>query len=62
MTEFSPAVTLYVPKIDEDFLKNSGSVGKIMPNTVGKVVSLENGETLPSNRPGELHFKGPQVK
>jgi len=56
MTELSPAAC---------FSPQGGSVvgscGRVLPNTQVKIVSLETGESLGVDKPGELLVKGPQI-
>lgn len=58
MTESSP-VTLINP-LNPLPTKHS-SIGVLIPNTLGRIVDLSTGETVPANKPGELQVKGPQV-
>jgi ankyrin repeat protein len=39
----------------------SGSVGQLVPNTMGKILNPETNMTLGPGEPGELFIKGPQV-
>jgi 4-coumarate--CoA ligase len=54
MTELSPLGTVQSQA-------KAGSVGALAPSTIGKVIDVETGESLPPNTPGELVLKGPQV-
>nr|CAD7396898.1 unnamed protein product [Timema poppensis] len=56
LTETSPCVIL-MPKE----LKNSSSIGHLIPNTEAKVVDLVTDLTLPVGGVGELWIRGPQV-
>jgi len=56
MTESSPAT--HVQPKEDGFL---GGCGFPLPNTMAKVVDLENGEPLPAGEDGELCVSGPQV-
>ncbi|MEV6106761.1 4-coumarate--CoA ligase family protein [Streptomyces sp. NPDC051940] len=58
MTELSPG-THNVPRHSEDF--PAGAVGKLLPSTEMRVVSLETEEDLGPDEDGELWFRGPQV-
>ena len=55
MSELSPIGT-----INSDYNMKSGSVGQLVPNTLGKILD-ENGRSLPPHTPGELALHGPQV-
>ena len=56
MTELSPLGT-FTP----DRLIKEGSIGPLIPNTVGKVIDVENGEILKAGEVGEFCLKGPQM-
>jgi len=58
MTELSPVGTF-----SPDNKNKAGSVGPLAPNTIGKIVSVKNGELLPPGEEnvGELCLAGPQV-
>jgi len=56
MSELSPLGTISL-----DLNTRSGSVGQLVPNTIGKVVDPETNKSLPENQSGELMIKGPQV-
>lgn len=55
LTECSTCLT-YPPKGS-----NLSTVGAPVSNTMVKIVSVENGETLGPNQNGEVWGKGPQV-
>jgi 4-coumarate--CoA ligase len=55
MSELSPIGTY-----TSDFNVKSGSVGPLVPSTVGKIVD-DHGNSLGPNQDGELIVKGPQV-
>ncbi|XP_059062588.1 uncharacterized protein LOC131855351 [Achroia grisella] len=59
MTEATVAVTrtLY----SQASKAKAGSVGKVVPSTVAKVVDIETRKPLGPNQHGELCFKGPQI-
>ncbi|PVH85077.1 acetyl-CoA synthetase-like protein [Cadophora sp. DSE1049] len=57
MSEASPAVTT---QLLDDWQTAIGSVGKILPNQLVKVVN-EAGELLPAGEDGEFWVKGPNV-
>lgn len=56
MTETSPIVMM-TSLTDEV----NGSCGKLVPNTIAKVVDLNTGEPLGPHERGELCAKGPQI-
>lgn len=56
MSELSPLGTAAA-----DLDRRVGSIGRLLPSTIGKVIDAETGESLGSNKPGELCIKGPQV-
>ncbi|KAJ8955211.1 hypothetical protein NQ317_001035 [Molorchus minor] len=62
LTETSPIISTGTPKLSEKY-KTSGSVGKLIPNTLGKIVAVDDstGTPLGPNQPGEMWIKGPQV-
>ncbi|CAH1108546.1 unnamed protein product [Psylliodes chrysocephalus] len=62
LTETSPILT-YSPKGTKRTEHSSGSVGKVVPNTLIKIVSPDDptGTPLGPNEKGELLTKGPQV-
>nr|CAH7765011.1 unnamed protein product [Callosobruchus chinensis] len=64
LTETSPLVALYPKKYTEETSSCvTGSIGKLLPNTRAKVVSLDDptGTPLGPNEQGELLLKGPQI-
>jgi acyl-CoA synthetase (AMP-forming)/AMP-acid ligase II len=56
MTEASPATHLASPARNKP-----GSVGVCVPNAECKLVSVETGEEMGTNEPGEIWVRGPQV-
>jgi acyl-CoA synthetase (AMP-forming)/AMP-acid ligase II len=59
LTETSP-VTHLTP--DDDPAKNKpGSIGQLLPNTEGRVVSVASGQDLGPGDDGEIWIRGPQV-
>ncbi|MFI7101080.1 4-coumarate--CoA ligase family protein [Streptomyces sp. NPDC050161] len=58
MTELSPG-SHAVPRGTEN--APPGAVGKLLPNTEMRIVSLETGEDLPPGHSGEIVLRGPQV-
>jgi 4-coumarate--CoA ligase len=56
MSELSPLGTQ-----NHDWKPKAGSVGPLAPSTIGKIIDVTTGESLPPNTPGELVLKGPQV-
>ncbi|XP_041484296.1 4-coumarate--CoA ligase-like [Lytechinus variegatus] len=56
MTETGPVLTITPTCTD-----NPASVGKLLPNTVAKVVDTKSGALLGEGQDGELCFQGPQV-
>lgn len=58
MTELSPCATLGAVSID---MGPSGTVGRLIPNTVAKVVDPTTGKLLGIDQEGEIWIKGPQV-
>nr|CAI5829801.1 unnamed protein product [Callosobruchus analis] len=64
LTETSPLVALFPQKYTEETSSCvTGSIGKLVPNTRAKVVSLDDptGTPLGPNEQGELLLQGPQV-
>jgi 4-coumarate--CoA ligase len=57
MTEMSPVSHIQI----EGTASKYGTIGRLIPNTVCKVVDPETNEVLGSGKPGELWIKGPQV-
>ncbi|XP_070579481.1 uncharacterized protein [Ptychodera flava] len=57
LTETSPVLTL--SSVHEDF--HVGSAGMLLPNTEGKIIDVETGETLGLRQDGEFVVRGPQV-
>jgi 4-coumarate--CoA ligase len=55
MSELSPLGLL-----NSDFNSKPGSVGPLVPNTIGKIAG-EDGKSLPAGQQGELLIRGPQV-
>lgn len=55
MTELSPVAT-----VASSDTKKYGSVGRLLPNTLAKVVDTSSGEPVGPNERGELWIKGPQ--
>ncbi|CAG9862856.1 unnamed protein product [Phyllotreta striolata] len=62
LTETSPGIT-YFNKYHVRSEENSGSVGKLLPNTIMKIANVDDprGEPLGVNQRGEILIKGPQV-
>ena len=58
LTETSP-VTHFVP--DGLAGKMPGEVGPLVPNTECRIVDVATGEDVPTDEPGELLIRGPQV-
>ncbi|HZO32732.1 MAG TPA: 4-coumarate--CoA ligase family protein [Chloroflexota bacterium] len=56
LTETSP-----VTHANEDETNRAGSVGRALPNTECKIVSVETGEAVGPGEPGEVCVRGPQV-
>lgn len=56
MSELSPIGTL-----SSDTNRRQGSVGQLIPSTIGKIINNETGQSLGPNEIGELIIKGPQV-
>lgn len=56
MTELSPLATII-----SDYNMKSGSVGQLVPNTIGRIVDPETNMTLGPGETGELLVKGPQL-
>nr|XP_054771815.1 uncharacterized protein LOC129279779 [Lytechinus pictus] len=56
LTETGPVLT-----ITPTCTANPASVGKLLPNTVAKVVDTKSGALLGEGQDGELCFQGPQV-
>ncbi len=56
MSELSPVGTCD----PDDFIK-PGSIGPLLANTEGKIISVDTGEDLPEGMEGELCIRGPQV-
>jgi acyl-CoA synthetase (AMP-forming)/AMP-acid ligase II len=56
MTESSPCTHIAVPARNKP-----GSVGLCVPNMECRLVSVETGEELGTNEPGEVWVRGPQV-
>lgn len=55
-TESSPVITM--SRADDSIELRVHTIGAALPNTEVKVVSLENGATLPAGEPGELCTRG----
>uniref|UniRef100_V5GTJ7 Luciferin 4-monooxygenase n=1 Tax=Anoplophora glabripennis TaxID=217634 RepID=V5GTJ7_ANOGL len=62
LTETSPVVTVCSVKLFEQG-KATGSIGQLVPNTLAKIVAIDDGTGKPlgPHQPGELLVKGPQV-
>lgn len=64
-TELSPVAALNIPDYDSDGISQrggkSGTIGQPLPGTAMKVVAEGSDEPLPSNTPGLLMVKGPNV-
>jgi acyl-CoA synthetase (AMP-forming)/AMP-acid ligase II len=56
MTETSPATHISSPAHNKP-----GSVGRAVPNTECRLVSVETGEDVGAGEPGEIWVRGPQV-
>ena len=56
MSELSPVGTC-----DPDDIIKAGSIGPLLANTEGKIISVDTGEDLPAEMEGELCIRGPQV-
>ena len=56
MSELSPAASF-----SPEGQSVVGSCGKVIPNTRMKVISVETGEDMGPEQPGELLVQGPQV-
>jgi fatty-acyl-CoA synthase len=56
LTETSPVITM--SDVDDDVEHRFSTVGKVMPATEIKIVSLETGETVPRDVPGEICTRG----
>jgi fatty-acyl-CoA synthase len=56
LTETSPVITM--SELDDDLERRVSTVGKALPATEIKVVSLENSETVPRGVPGEICSRG----
>jgi acyl-CoA synthetase (AMP-forming)/AMP-acid ligase II len=57
MTESGPAISAFGPAETPTL----GSVGRLLPNTVGKVLDVATGAELGPGQPGELLVRGPQM-
>ncbi|XP_077869836.1 uncharacterized protein LOC144362337, partial [Saccoglossus kowalevskii] len=57
LTETGPATNIC--SRFEEF--HPGSVGPLLPNTLGKVVDLKTGENLAAGQDGEICLRGPQI-
>jgi fatty-acyl-CoA synthase len=55
-TESSPVSLM--SRVDDSIELRVQTVGRAMPNTELKVISIESGETLPAGEPGELCVRG----
>ena len=55
-TESSPVITMSAP--EDSFEECANNIGRAMPNTEVKIVSLLTGETLPLGERGELCTRG----
>ncbi|CAG9862852.1 unnamed protein product [Phyllotreta striolata] len=62
LTEASPVITM-IPNKTKRSEKNSGGVGKVLPNTLVKFINPEDpsGTPIAAYEKGELLMKGPQV-
>jgi acyl-[acyl-carrier-protein]-phospholipid O-acyltransferase/long-chain-fatty-acid--[acyl-carrier-protein] ligase len=64
-TELSPVISLSLPDVEIDGVRQAGfragSVGLPVPGVVVKVVALESGATLPEGESGLIMVKGPNV-
>jgi len=56
LTETSPVITM--SEVDDDLERRVSTVGKVLPATEVKVVSLETGEAVPRGVPGEICTRG----
>jgi fatty-acyl-CoA synthase len=56
LTETSPIITM--SEVDDDLERRVSTVGKVMPATEIKVVSLETGEIVPRGTQGEICARG----
>jgi fatty-acyl-CoA synthase len=56
LTETSPVITM--SEVDDDLERRVSTVGKVLPATEIKVVSLETGEAVPRGVPGEICTRG----
>lgn len=56
LTETSPVITM--SELDDELERRVSTVGKAMPATEIKIVSLETGATVPRGSPGEIRARG----
>jgi acyl-CoA synthetase (AMP-forming)/AMP-acid ligase II len=57
MTESGPAISAF----SADETPRLGSVGRLLPNTLCKVMDVESGAELGPGQPGEVWIRGPQL-
>lgn len=55
-TESSPGMTM--SQTDDPIEKRVSTVGRLLPNTEGKIINPETGEECPPNTPGEICTRG----
>jgi len=64
-TELSPVISLSLPDVEIDGIRQigarDGSVGLPVPGVVVKIVDPESGVTLPEGEPGLILVKGPNI-
>lgn len=58
LSETSPVAMMQHP---DEWGKFMGSVGKLLPNMVAKIVDPDEGTELADGQPGELWLKGPNI-
>ena len=59
MTETSPVSTM--TRVDDDLIRRTETVGRVMPHLEVKVVDTVTGRTVPRGEPGELCTRGTSV-